>query len=396
MDLATVTRRDKLKPRRDPYWHKLAVGEFLGFRKMTGSASGSWIARAYDAADRAQRHHALGTFDHLPASERFDAASKAARDWFKHLNAGGQHEVITVRQACERYAEHLLREKGQTQADEARARFGRYVSTDPIASIPLPKLKKTHVEAWRTRLCAHPAVIARKGKGKGRGKGDAVIRKRSPATINRDMVALRAALNLALADGYALSALPWRGALKPLEAKGRRNLYLDRAERRRLLEHLPDEAAAFVRALCLLPLRPGAVAALRVQDFKARQNTLHIERDKAGESRVILLPPDTAALLKEAARGKLPAAHLFARWDGRPWDKESWKKPIKQAVIAAELPASASAYTLRHSVITDLITDGLDLFTVAQISGTSVAMIEKHYGHLRRDRARDALASLNL
>ncbi len=396
MDLSTVIKRDKLKPRRDPYWHKLAVGEFLGFRKMTASASGSWAARAYDAADRAQRHHALGTFDHLPASERFGAASKAARDWFKHLNAGGQHEVITVRQACERYAEHLLREKGQAQADEASARFERYVNADPIASIPLPKLKKTHVEAWRRRLAELPGVVVRKGKGKGRGKGDAVTRKRSPATINRDMVVLRAALNLALADGYALSALPWRGALKPLEAKGRRNLYLDRTERRRLLEHLPDDATAFVRALCLLPLRPGAVAALRVQDFKASQNTLHIEHDKAGGGRVILLPSDTATLLKDAARGKLPAAHLFARWDGKPWDKESWKKPIKRAVHAAGLPASASSYTLRHSVITDLITDGLDLFTVAQISGTSVAMIERHYGHLRRDRARDALASLNL
>ncbi|MEO7052908.1 MAG: hypothetical protein ABI128_14700, partial [Rhodanobacter sp.] len=224
MDLSTVTKRDKLKPRRDPYWHKLAVGEFLGFRKMSGGASGSWIARAYDAADRAQRHHALGTFDHLPANERFDAASDAAREWFKHLNAGGQNEVITVRQACERYAEHMLRDKGQAHADEARARFGRYVNADPIASIPLSRLKKTHVQEWRARLASLPAVIVRKGKGKGRGKGDAVTRIRSPATINRDMVAFRAALNLALTDGYALSALPWRGALKPLEAKGRRNL----------------------------------------------------------------------------------------------------------------------------------------------------------------------------
>jgi site-specific recombinase XerD len=51
---------------------------------------------------------------------------------------------------------------------------------------------------------------------------------------------------------------------------------------------------------------------------------------------------------------------------------------------------------LRHSTITDLVTGGLDLFTVAKISGTSVAMIEKHYGHLQREHARQALKMLSL
>jgi hypothetical protein len=45
-------------------------------------------------------------------------------------------------------------------------------------------------------------------------------------------------------------------------------------------------------------------------------------------------------------------------------------------------------------VITDLVTAGLPLLTVAQISGTSAEMIEKHYGHLVRDAAVEALAGL--
>ena len=50
----------------------------------------------------------------------------------------------------------------------------------------------------------------------------------------------------------------------------------------------------------------------------------------------------------------------------------------------------------RIRYVTDLVSNGLDLFTIAQLSGTSVAMIEKHYGHLQRERARDALAGLSL
>lgn len=56
-------------------------------------------------------------------------------------------------------------------------------------------------------------------------------------------------------------------------------------------------------------------------------------------------------------------------------------------------PEAASAYTLRHSVITDLIRVRLPILTVAQPSGTSVAMIEKHYGHHVRGDAEDALAT---
>ena len=65
-------------------------------------------------------------------------------------------------------------------------------------------------------------------------------------------------------------------------------------------------------------------------------------------------------------------------------------------MVAAQLPEGVTAYTLRHSVITDLIRDRLPAFTVAQISGTSVAMIERHYGHLVRDDPEYALAQLEL
>ena len=63
---------------------------------------------------------------------------------------------------------------------------------------------------------------------------------------------------------------------------------------------------------------------------------------------------------------------------------------------AAGLPAGATAYTLRHSTITDLVSAGLPLLTIAQISGTSAEMIERHYGHLTSDAAMKALAGLAL
>jgi integrase len=84
------------------------------------------------------------------------------------------------------------------------------------------------------------------------------------------------------------------------------------------------------------------------------------------------------------------------RANGKAWDKESWRGPISEAAKTAKLPSGVTAYTLRHSVITDLICCGLPLLTVAQLAGTSAAMIEAHYGHLKADAATKALEDLAL
>jgi integrase len=162
----------------------------------------------------------------------------------------------------------------------------------------------------------------------------------------------------------------------------------------RLLGAAMDEVKPLLRALCLLPLRPGAIASLRARDFDSRTRTLTVGKDKNGRPRQMVVPETIAEFLTAHSTGKLPTAPLFMRADGRPWNKDAWKHPIKDAVHLARLPSAVAAYTLRHSVITDLIREGLPALTVAQLSGTSVAMIERHYGHLVRNDAEQALARL--
>jgi integrase len=211
------------------------------------------------------------------------------------------------------------------------------------------------------------------------------------------MVPMRAALFRVLAPGAPGTEAGWQEALTPVRnADRQRTLYLDREERRKLLKSIDEEAAPFVTALCLLPLRPGAMAGLSAGDFEKRTRELTIGEDKTGKPRRILIPSSIATLMTEQAKNKLPAAPLFMRANGERWSKEHWNKPIAAAASAAMLPAGVTAYTLRHSVITDLVNAGLALLTVAQISDTSVEMIERHYGHLNRAAAEEALAGLAL
>lgn len=390
--ISTVKARDALRARHEPYFVKLARGQYLGFQKLTATSTGNWIARSRDEESGRQRKRSLGDFGHIPASDRYDAAKKEAESWFRHLGQGGSVEVVTVRKACENYVAHLRTERGQKPADDMQMRFKRRIDSDnPFADTELSKLTKTKVENWRKKLAQTPAKISRDKRE------TPLTRPRAAGSVNRDMSALRAALNYAHDAGHVVSDMAWRVALRPIKnADGRRDVYLDGAQRRKLIGQAPPDAALFLRGLSLVPLRPGAVAALTVGGFDQRLGVLTIGKDKAGKDRKIKLPAQTAAFFAAQATDKLPAARLFTRADGKAWDKDAWKWPTKDAAVAAGLPSTTTAYALRHSVITDLVTNGLDLLTVAQISGTSVAMIEKHYGHLRADHAAAALAGLTL
>lgn len=383
IDLSRIGAREALKPRREPHWQRIRPGCFLGYRASAREGAGTWIGRSYDKDARGYKLKALGDFGDLAAGERFTAARRAAETFAAIIEGGGLREekIETVADACRDYLRHK-------PSAIAAGVFKRHVYSDPIAKVKIDKLRRHHLREWRKRLEEAPALLSRNKLGEKRTK------MRSASTVNRDMVPIRAALRAVIPLGLPGTDAAWHEALKPFRnADKRRGLYLDRDERSRLLDATDGQAVPFVRALCLLPLRPGAVAALTAGDWDKRTETLTISKDKTGP-RKIGLPPVVAQFLAVQTKDKLPGAPMFGRADGRAWNKDGWYDPIREAAVAAGLPSGTSAYTLRHSVITDLIRGGLPVLTTAQLSGTSVVMIEKHYGHLVRDDASKALAML--
>ena len=124
----TVDARSRLKPRAEPYWTRVNAGCQIGFRKMTSSSTGTWIAKFRDADEDRREKRSLGDFDHLPPSQRHDAAKAAAEEWFKHLRKGGTGGKVTVRVACESYVEHLRSLGKDKTADDVKRRFAQYVT----------------------------------------------------------------------------------------------------------------------------------------------------------------------------------------------------------------------------------------------------------------------------
>jgi integrase len=386
-DLSRIGEREKLKPRsgNEPHWHRLRQGVYLGYRPSRKKVGGSWFARFYDDECNRNVRKRLGDYGTLSGHDVFKQAKADAEAWAETVETGGERarDMETVKDACEAY----LNEKPGLIAEGV---FRRHVYSDPIAKVKLDKLRRHHLKAWRKRLEEAPALVTRTKEAEKK-----LMKERSKSTVNRDMVPLRAALGMVLKPGAPNTDAAWQEALRPFKgADKRRELYLDRDERKKLIDAARDEARPFIKALCLLPLRPGALAGLTVRDFDKRTRALTVGKDKNGNPRQLTMPQLIADFFEAQVKDKLPAASIFARAGGEAWNKDAWKHPIKDAVEAADLPRATSAYTLRHSVITDLIRARLPILTVAQLSGTSVAMIEKHYGHLVRDDAEEALASI--
>jgi integrase len=350
---------------------------------MTKQRPGTWLARFYDGERDIYPEGGIGDFSTLPASEQFDAAKRAAEAWFQQLDAGVSPTSTTVAQSCAAYAEWKRSPKNSPKSKDPEAtakaitaRFKLLVYSDPIAKLKLSELKEKHLAAWVTRVLA---------------LGN------SHASYNRDATMLRKALNLARSRREVASDIEWREALKPFPVKGRgRKLYLTIEERRRLLENASDESRPFLETLCLLPLRAGDPAKLRVEDLDVHHRMLRVPEGKGAEAREIPLPDEAFAHFKKCAKDKLPGAWLVSRANGGPWEKGAWADEVKIAAAGAKLPRSVVATHLRHAVLTDLVKGGLDLMHVAKLAGTSIKMIQENYGHLQNEHARAALKKLTL
>lgn len=370
-DLSKKAELARLAPRREPYWQRVSGvgGLYIGYRKLR-DGSGTWIGRRY-TDEKKQEYRALGVL------ATFDDAVKAAREWADASDKGVTEHDTTVTDACQAYVEHQKLNKSKAAADDAEGRFSRLVYDKPLGRIPLAKLRTSHVRKW-----LHGQVAA------GDDVDEEALR-RSKDTANRNLSALKAALNLALKDRLVATDAGWKTVTTFKGVGERRKHFLTIKQRQALLKACPEDLALLVTALLLTPARPGEIAAATAQDFNRSAGLITL-RGKTGP-RTVTLSSDAAEFFSGIAKDKIGTALLLTRANGTAWDKDSWKKPFKEAVRKAKLPADVVLYSLRHSAISELIASGMDSFLVAKLAGTSTAMIDKHYGHLKHDKMREEL-----
>jgi len=360
--------RNKLKPRREPYWGApLETGRYLGVRKLEDGTC-TWVARLRDDDGR-QKYKSLGQ-----ASKKFDypQAKAEAESWFADFDEGVDDKPITVSEACRAYVQDLEAEGRLEAAHDADKRFERLVYSDPIGRVRVGKLKTAKLKEWQNNL------------------------EGAKSSQNRNLTALKAALNLAVAHNRvnASVAQQWKAVKAHKDADGRRTDYLDLKQRRKLLECCEGAFRDLAEAAMLTGARPGELTNLKKGDFEPRTGSVTF-RGKTG-ARTVPLSAPALDLFKRCAKDKLPEAYLLTRPDGKQWHRYDWDDYMREATDKAGLPKTVVLYTLRHSFITEALTSGMSTLDVSKLVGTSLVMIQKHYGHLVSDSARERLAKVTM
>ncbi|MEZ5586251.1 MAG: tyrosine-type recombinase/integrase [Sedimenticolaceae bacterium] len=364
--LNSDSRRAKLKVRGEPYWHKITKGRFLGYRRR--KSDGTWIARYGKLQQRLDSDLDMD----------YEAALKAAMTWCDKQTAG-VNTRYTLEQAIDDYATDMELRKSKTIAATAKQRVKHHL-TDTLLSKPLVSLTTAELTRWRdimVKVDDDPEVV-----------------RRSKDSANRTLSVLKAALNYAFRQGQVDSDAVWRRVNSFAGVGEARTLFLADKQVGRLLSHASGAFGALVKAAVLTGARGGELAGARTSDFDPQAGTLHVS-GKTG-SRDIYLNDDGIAWFKEQAKGKLPAAWLLPNPNGGKWAKEAWRDEMLAARKTAKLPGDTVLYSLRHYHISKALQAGVQTQVIAENCGTSVRMIEKHYGKFLAEDRRAMMNQVSL
>jgi integrase len=291
--------------------------------------------------------------------------------------------VITI---LDRYAVHL-RNQGRERTldmfrrccDSAVQEFGHLKCKD---------LKIMHVQEWLDKM----------GLERGRSRGNR-IRKWGHTMKRLAIDKLQAAFSWAVQQGMITRNIingPARHSIG-IRRKGAsrgRDYVLQAGEHAKLVGVAKPYFANLLEFLHATGCRPGeayhatarnydpARAAIVFRHDAESPEYVHKTARRTGKDRVIYLTDQLRAMV-ERLSVKYPAGPLFRNRDGRPWTNSSVHLMLKRLRKKLELTAGKMiAYSYRHTFATDWLLDGGSIKVLADLMGNSVAIIEKHYGHL--------------
>jgi integrase/recombinase XerD len=159
-------------------------------------------------------------------------------------------------------------------------------------------------------------------------------------------------------------------------------LILSQDETRRLLAMAPCLRDRLLLSLGYgAGLRAGEVVTLRVKHIDSAQNIIRVEQSKGKKDRLVMLSPETLAMLREwwkvrpnrwDAGVALQERLLFpGRKPGEPLTTRQLNRLFHDTADAAGIKKAVNLHSLRHSFATHLFDRGVDIRTIQALLGHS-------------------------
>lgn len=220
-----------------------------------------------------------------------------------------------------------------------------------------------------------------------------------PSTKRLASTLLQVALNWGVRDGL-IESNPLKGKVETPRDKPRgREALIEDPLADLLSQHAGLAFASLLRVWRATGCRPEEAELATAAHFREDKIVYPWQGEAYGNKqakrgkrvdRVIYLTPDLAALFRALAK-QHPTGPLLRTPKGRPWRKgprgRAWERTLAQEPVEAYLReagrdrATLVPYGFRHTFISRWIDAGLSIKLCADLCGTSVAAIERTYGH---------------
>ena len=306
---------------------------------------------------------------------------RQANRWFGKKEKTTTPTRYTVSLAADAYIRHLEIEKGTDSAKDARFRVKALI-TPALGTKLLEDLRPHHIRTWLHDLIPQ--------------KGDAETIRKAKDTANRHLTTFKALLNLAWRDEKVGSDTAWRKVTGFKSVGASRKVFLNDKQIKRLYDKTEGAFHDLVKALLMTGMRPGKeLRHLLVEQLDKQLGTLDIRVSKTGP-RTVYLSDEGLAFFKKLAKGKTPKAYLLGRDDGSRWPEKYPERIMTEVVKKAKLLQGTVLYSLRHTYISKAIVAGIPLQVISENCGTSIRMIEEHYGKFLQQYRREQFNKLKM
>lgn len=302
----------------------------------------------------------------------------------------------TFAQVAEEYAKTQQRRANVGEVSQARAKNVQNKIDGPLkAYVGSTQIHLIGQDRW----AEYP--LWRRENGLGRRNG--VI---SDATIRIEMSIFAAIMRYAISKKYVPASNRFEGMPK-LKSARRDEFTLEEyrklhsAGRKWMKEATTPQGVwyrqicyNFILIMCNTGMRPPEAKNLRWRDItkakdKDGQEILVIYVHGKGKERNLIAPKSVGDYLdrvRQLSKATNPDDHVFTIINGKPavW---LYRDTVEELLKYAKLREGPSGiprttYCFRHTYATFRLSAGVDVYILAQQMGTSVKMIEQHYGHV--------------
>jgi len=153
-------------------------------------------------------------------------------------------------------------------------------------------------------------------------------------------------------------------------------------------------------------LRPGEWLALERRDIDCEAQVVYVRRTfrngriktpkTKASVRAVPLQAIALAALDDLPRSESECPLMFPSANGGYFDLHNFRnRAWRPAQKAAGITPLRRVYDLRHTFATFALRAGISTFDLSRYMGTSLAMIDRHYGHLARDGREHAIRLLD-